>query len=114
MAHVEGLLKVMTERKVEEGPTARGELHAGGQTTLDDGEIAHREMTVELMDVRAHLHAVRGGKRCRIDPRPGDHDHAQLRHALPGGRIGVDDLTQQAEPDTGSPTVTMQICSSGR
>ncbi len=77
VADVDGLLEVVLEREVEERPAVGGELHRGRQAALHDGEVAGREVLVEVVDERAHLQAVRGGEGRRIDARPGHDDHAQ-------------------------------------
>ena len=101
MVNMEVLLKVMTKRKVDERPPARRELHARREAALHDCKVADRKVAIELMHIGANLHTLRSGKVCRIDPWPGDHDHAQVRHELLGSRICADDLAEQAEPDTG-------------
>ena len=58
MPDVEVLLEVVAEWEVQERPAAGGQLHGRGQPTLDDGQVAHRQMAVELVDVRADLEAV--------------------------------------------------------
>ena len=83
MADVEVLLEVVAQREVEERPPARRELHRRRQAPLDDGEIAGREVAVEVGHVGADLEPVGARQRRRVDPRPGDDDHPQLRHAPP-------------------------------
>lgn len=57
---VELLLEVVLKREVHEWALGCGELHAGGEAALDDGEVAGCEMAVELGDVGAHLDTVGG------------------------------------------------------
>src|SRR5262244_1971414 len=57
VADVEVLLEVVPEREVEERPLGGGQLHGGGQPTLDDGEVADAQMLVEPVDVAAQIQA---------------------------------------------------------
>jgi hypothetical protein len=53
------LLEVVAQREVQERPPRRGQLHRRGQSALDDGEVAHREVLVQLRHVAADLDAGR-------------------------------------------------------
>src|SRR5438270_10446972 len=55
---VEVLLEVVAEREVEEGPVVGRELHRRGQPTLDDGQVAHRQVPVQGGHIGPHGHAV--------------------------------------------------------
>ena len=112
VADVEVLLEVVAEREVEERASVRRQLHRRRQAALDDGEIAGGEVPVELVHVGADLEPVVRGQRRRVDPRPGDDDHPQRRHALLRLRESGDHPPQQVAADPEPPTVTMQTCSS--
>ena len=88
---MEVLLEVVAQREVEEGPVVGRELHRGGQPALDDGQVAHGEVAVEGGHVGAHLDAVGGGQRRRVDAGPSHHDHPELGHGGRGEREGLDD-----------------------
>jgi hypothetical protein len=45
---VEVLLEVVLERDVDEGDAEGGELHAGSEAALGDGEVGDREMLVQV------------------------------------------------------------------
>src|SRR6201999_4230084 len=97
---VEVLLEVVPEREVQERALGGGQLHSGGQPTLDDGHIAGAQVLVEAVDVAAYLEAGSPGVGGRVDARAGDHDHAQLGHRSLGQRVGGDDLVDGGPPDT--------------
>src|SRR5207248_6565233 len=59
VADVEVLLEVMLQREIEKRPAARGQLHRGGQPTLDDREVARHKVAVEIVHVRPDLEPVR-------------------------------------------------------
>ena len=55
------LLEVISEREVQKRPARRRELHRRGQPTLDDRQVAAREVPIEIVDVAANLEACVGG-----------------------------------------------------
>ena len=57
------LLEVVAQREVQERPSGRGELHRRRQAALDDGEVARREMAVQVRDEGADLDARRRASR---------------------------------------------------
>src|SRR6185437_12264379 len=85
--------------EVEERAPGGGQLHGGGQTALDDGEVADAQMLVEPVDVAAQLKAGVLGEGRRVDAGAGHHDHPQLRHGLLGERIGGGDLVDKGLAD---------------
>ena len=93
------LLEVVAQREVQERPPRRRELHRRRQAALDDREVARGEVPVQLGDVGADLHARRGAQPLRVDPRPGDGDHAQPVDPPRGRRVGGDDPPQQRLAD---------------
>lgn len=99
---VEGLLEVVPQRKVEERPAGGGQLHAGGQSALDDGEVAAGQMSVQLVHVGVHLQALVGGGRCRVDARAANHHHPQRRHPPFSVGEGGDDPSQQVSAHPGA------------
>ena len=72
-AHVEVLLEVVLERHVEERPLRRGQLHAGREPALHDGDVARRQGEVEVGDESAHGRPASARQGCRVDARAG-HD----------------------------------------
>src|SRR5262245_41546642 len=74
---VEVLCEVPSQGEVQEGALGRGEFHSGRETALDNGEIAHRQVTIEAVDVAANFQARLTRKGGRINARSGDHDHTQ-------------------------------------
>ena len=99
---MEVLLEVVAEREVEERPPVRRQFHRGGQSALDDGEVAGGEMPVELVDVRAYFEPVVCGQGARVDPRPGDDDHSQRRDPRLGLGEGGDHASEQVAADAGA------------
>ena len=102
---MEVLFEVMAERHINERPLAGGELHRGGQPALHHGQVAHRQVAVQVVHVAMHLESVgraRWDQRFRIDPRPGHHDHAQSRDEPPGRRERRDHAAQQVRADAGA------------
>ena len=96
---MEVLLEVVAEREVEERASVRRQLHRRGQAALDDGEVAGGQVPVELVYVGAHLEPVVCGQRLRVDPRAGDDDHPQRRHALLRLGEGGDHAPQEVAAD---------------
>jgi hypothetical protein len=43
VVHVEVLLEVVLEREVDKWPLARGQFHRGGESALDDCDVACRQ-----------------------------------------------------------------------
>ena len=99
VGHVHLLLEVVGEREVEEGPPRGHELHRRGQPALHHGDVARRQLAVQLGHVAADLHARRHGHRGRVDPRPAHHHHPQLGDLLLGVRERVGDAAQQRPAD---------------
>ena len=99
---VEVLLEVVAQREVEERPPVGGQLHRRGQPALDDREVAGGQVPVEVVDVGADLEAVAARQRRGVDPRSGDDDHPQARHALAGRGERVDHRAQQRAADAGA------------
>ena len=97
--HVEALLEVALQRRVEERALGGGELHARGEAAVRDGDVARGQLAREVVDVADELDALRCGHGRRIDPRPADHLHAQVGNPLARRRIGVDHAPQQAAAD---------------
>jgi UDP:flavonoid glycosyltransferase YjiC (YdhE family) len=62
------LLEVVGQREVQERPARGDQLHGRGQAALDDGQVARREVAVEVVDVRPDLQAVVHAERGGIDP----------------------------------------------
>ena len=65
VADVEVLLEVVAQRNVEERAAGRRQLHARGQPSLHDREVAGSEMPVQLGDEPAHLQALVLREACR-------------------------------------------------
>ena len=60
MRNVEGLLEMMTERKVEDRPVISDQFHGGGKAALDYGEIAYGQVPVQVVHVGIQLDAIAG------------------------------------------------------
>src|SRR3954447_14934078 len=78
VADVEVLLEVVAKREVEERSLVGGQLHRGGESALNDGEVAGGEVAVEVMHVGAHLESFGAREARGVDPRSRDDDHPQL------------------------------------
>jgi len=112
MGHVESLLEMMAEREVEEGPVAGHEFHRGREPALDDSQIAHSQVAIQVMHVRwistpsrddNSLGSIRGPA-TTIIRRPGMASWAQ----------GNEAMTRRSSclPTLEPPTVTMHTLSS--
>src|SRR5215211_1441368 len=101
VADVEVLLEVMPEREIEERTSVRGQLHAGREAALDDGEVAGGQVPVQVGHVAAYLEPFVLRQRRRIDPGPGHDDHPKTRDALLRGRERLDDTLQKRGPHAG-------------
>src|SRR3954449_11944063 len=78
VADVEVLLEAVAKREVEERSPVGGQLHRGGESALNDGEVAGGEVAVEIVDVGAHLESFGAREARGVDPRSRDDDHPQL------------------------------------
>ena len=94
---------MVAQREGEERPAGRDQLHRRRQAALHDGDVAGREVAVELVDVAAHLEPVgarqRSPGRCAgpattIMRRPGTRSRA-------GGSAAID-AAQQRRADAGA------------
>src|SRR5439155_12431516 len=99
---VEALFEVVAEREVEEGPVAGGELHGGGEAALDDGQVADRQVAVQVVHIGADLDAAVCRQPCGVDAGPGDDDHPQAGNGPLGLGERVDDAAQQVRAGTGT------------
>ena len=99
---VEALLEVVLEREVDERAPVCGQLHRRRQAALHHGEVAGREVSVEIVDVGADLESVDVicPKRSRVDPRSCDDDHPKLRDEPLGLWERRDHAAQQIRPDS--------------
>jgi len=57
MCDVEVLLEMVAQRKVDEGPTVRDQLHGRREPALDHRQVAARERAVPVVDVTHRAHA---------------------------------------------------------
>ena len=89
------LLEVVAQREVQERPLGRRQLHRRGQAALDDGEVARREVAVQVGDEGADLDARGRSKALRVDAGAGHRDHAQAVDPPRGRRVGGDHAPQQ-------------------
>jgi hypothetical protein len=102
---VEVLLEVMPQREVEERPLRCGQLHRRRQPALHDGQVAHRQVPVEAIDVAAHLQTgivSKAGKARGVDTWPSDDHHSQLRGEPLRQGVGGDDLLEECPSDAAS------------
>src|SRR5215208_3880283 len=77
VADVDVLLEVAGEREREERPARGGQLHAGREAALDDGDVARGEVAREPVDVAVELEALVRGERLAADARAADDDHPE-------------------------------------
>jgi hypothetical protein len=78
VAYVEVLLEVVAQWEVQERAAVGGQLHRRREPTLDDGEVAGREMTVEVVHVGPQFQSLDVRQRRWVDPRASDDDHPRL------------------------------------
>jgi hypothetical protein len=78
VAYMEVLLEVMPQWEVQERAPVGGQLHRRREPTLDDGEIAGSEMTVEVVLVGPQFQPLDLRQRRWVVPRACDDDHPQL------------------------------------
>src|SRR5215470_20323854 len=102
MGDVKILLEVIAEREIDEGGAGRRQLHAGGQTALNQREVACGEMTVEIGHEGCDLDADLRVQRPWINARTGDHDHAQSRDFCLRRRPSLQDAIDQVSADAGA------------
>ena len=100
--HVPVLLEVVAQRHVEEGPSRRGQLHAGREPALHHGHVARRELPPEVGHEAEHRGTAAPGQRARVDPRPGHDDEAQVGPGPAGRGHRVEHPPQQVAPDGGA------------
>jgi hypothetical protein len=55
---VELLLEVVFEREIEERAAGSCEFHCRGESAVDDGHVAYREMSVKVVDVADDIDTV--------------------------------------------------------
>ena len=92
---VEVLLEVVAQGDVEERAAVGGELHAGRQPALHDGDIAGREMAVQVGDEAPIGDTSAAREPGRVDPWAADDDEAEAIDEATCRRHGVDDTPQQ-------------------
>jgi len=92
---MEVLLEMVLEREVQERCPGRGQLHAGGQTALDERKVAGRQMPIQIGNERPHLLAVGHIEFRWVEARPGHHDHPQFGDTRLGERVGAKDAAYQ-------------------
>lgn len=92
---MELLLEMVTQGNVNEGSSAGDHFHGRGESTLDDGQIADREVPPQIVDIGQHLQSVFGGDRRRVDTRAGDHHNAKAGDQSTGVGICRDDPVQE-------------------
>src|SRR3954471_25239 len=102
VADVEVLLEAVAKREVEERSPVGGQLHRGGESALNDGEVAGGEVAVEVVDVGADLEPVGAREARGVDPRPGDDNHPQVRDRALGLRERLDDPAEEMAADAGA------------
>ncbi len=96
------MLEVSAQRKAQEGPPGRHELHARAEASLNEREVRAGEVLEEVVHVGPHLEPVDPGKRIGGQPGAGHEDHAKFRHAALHGRVRVCNLRQEILPDRGA------------
>lgn len=84
------LLEVVLQRHVDERPAVRRQLHASGQPTLDDRQIACRQVPEQLRHVAVVRHPLELGQHAWVDARTGDHHEADALDEPPGGTDGIE------------------------
>ncbi len=87
---MEALLEVVAQRRVQERPAVRRQLHGGRQAALHHGQVAGGEVAIELVDVRHDLEPIAVRQARRVDARAAHHDHAQGRNSSLGLRERID------------------------
>ncbi len=97
---VKALLEVVLEGKVEEGPLGLGQLHAGGQPPLHEGQVAHGKVLVQIGYIAAHLDTVGGGQSGGIQAGSRHNHHPQPRNLSACFRIGLHDAPHQRAAHT--------------
>jgi hypothetical protein len=100
--HVESLLEVLPERQVDEGPAGGGEFHAGRQAALDHGQVAGRQVPVEMGHVSAYLDALGSRQGSGVDARASDDEHPKGGNLGRRLRVGVDQPAEQVAADAGA------------
>ena len=97
------VLEVVAEGHVDEGPSVGGQLHACGQAALHHGDVAGRQVAVEVGDVAVGRDAPTAGQRARIDAGAGDDGEAQVGQGAAHGRDGIEDPAEEVLADPGAP-----------
>src|SRR5215510_4227334 len=101
--HVELLLAVMAQRKVEERSPERGQLHGRGEAALNDREIDGGVMLEEIRHEGAHLDA-RAPRGLHLrEPRAAHEDEARLGNLRGDQREGLRALAEETPPHPRSP-----------
>ena len=99
MSDMKGLLKMISQRKIDERRAGGGEFHAGGEPALHQRKIAGREMAIQIGDESPHLDALGRSHGRRVDARAGDDDHAQVRKLRLDDGIGLEDAPDKMRAD---------------
>src|SRR5579863_8365100 len=58
MSHVEVLLEMMSQGKIQERPLGCSQLHRSGQSALHHRHITNGEVSVQLVDIGAHFESL--------------------------------------------------------
>src|SRR5688572_32455155 len=77
-AHVHALLEVPRERKAQEWPARRDELHARAQAALHERQVAARQVLEEVVHVRPDLEAVDARELLAFETRTRDENELQI------------------------------------
>jgi len=91
---VDVLLEVMPEREIEERPRVGGGSIELVRAALNDGEVAGRQVAIEVVDVRDDLRD-RGAAATTPDPMRGPRRPIMLRRRLAASRLGVTRVTRR-------------------
>ena len=112
--HVQLLLEVVAQGKVEERGAKGRQLHGGGEPALDDGEIDGGVMLEEIRHEGAHLDPGTPGRLHLGEARASDQDQPSLRNLGGDQGEGLRALAKQAPPHPRSPTEARITRSSAR
>ena len=97
------LFRLTFNREEEKRSAQRGQLESRGTATLDNGQIAHREVLIELRDHTAEFWALGDCERGRVDAGAAHEKHSHTRETFQKTRISLTAELEKGASYRGAP-----------